>query len=165
MVRLGQVTCSAVSGKSLARTLRDRLGTNTGAIVPAALDHLRRHLRCIAVLRGMKSRVECDGGGHPVHSDEWPRLTLEQSACQGGCLTESQRWPASAAACLSWVVMGLNLSKVTAAQAAGLKTGRSRRSWSARRLSCRLPRRRRRSGRGPSSVRSCSSSVCARDRS
>ena len=43
-----------------------------------------RHHRCTAVLGRSGSSVERDGGGHPVHGDEWPRLTLEQSVCQEG---------------------------------------------------------------------------------
>jgi hypothetical protein len=34
------------------------------------------------------ARVGRDGGGHPVHGNEWPRLSLAQSACQGGRLNE-----------------------------------------------------------------------------
>ena len=44
VVRRREAACSAVSGKSLARTLRAVDGTNTGAIGPVALDHCEGHL-------------------------------------------------------------------------------------------------------------------------
>jgi hypothetical protein len=50
------------------------------------LPHLlsRRHPGALLSSEELGLRVERDSGGHPVHSDEWPRLTLEQSVCQEG---------------------------------------------------------------------------------
>ena len=61
-----EVTCSAVSGKSLARRLRGHaclvvLGTVADVIVPAALDDmLTGRLRCIADLRRRYGRVSSE---------------------------------------------------------------------------------------------------------
>jgi hypothetical protein len=65
-----EVACSAVSAKSLARTCTAVYGTSVGAASrrhrPAASTASDWHLRCIAVLRRIGSRVERDGGRHPL---------------------------------------------------------------------------------------------------
>jgi hypothetical protein len=70
--------------------------TTPAAAVTGQLRSTARHEaapRRTAVLRRSGLSVERRGGGHPVHSDEWPRLTLAQSVCQKGSLEESQRCP------------------------------------------------------------------------
>jgi hypothetical protein len=69
------------------------------------------HPRCIAVLRRNWFESRAPWGGDPVHSDEWLRLTLEQSAYQKG--SHELRVSAirrSAATCLSWWVLGPQLT-------------------------------------------------------
>jgi hypothetical protein len=44
-----------------------------------ALSAANGHLWCTAVLRRIGLSIGRDSGGHPVHSDEWPRLVMRQS--------------------------------------------------------------------------------------
>jgi hypothetical protein len=73
-----------------------------------------------------------DGGGHPVQR-RIIAADFKQSACQGGRLNEGQRCPASAAACLWWVVMAERSTVPVAASPWGPVLGGSR-----PRAACRL---------------------------
>jgi hypothetical protein len=66
-----QVTCSAVSGKSLARApCVVVFGTNAGAVVPAARDHLRLgHIRCIHLLGRFRVERRANGGASSVMAE------------------------------------------------------------------------------------------------
>ena len=106
--RRRQVTRSAVSGKSLARApYVVVVGTNAGAIVPAASTSSDWHLRCIAVLGRLRvesqagrcrssvmasayvaagssaERGSCCGLGCGVRSDVLKKARVRRLACEG----------------------------------------------------------------------------------
>jgi hypothetical protein len=65
---------------------------NAGAIVPAALDHMRLgHLWCSAVLASddFGWSVGRRGGGHPVYGDVWRASGADRYSAVPGSVTVS----------------------------------------------------------------------------